>query len=846
MADENIGNDEITEGKQQNNFDKDLESGINQAQGLYNTGKNIADSFRDSKADGAVQPDNKKEDIVGKDGNSDGQNIDSSHNKSGKNGAKEANKKGTEKAAEKSSEKAAEKSTEKAAEAGAEKAAGKVAQKAAEKGAEKAVEAAATAAGTAVAPGAGTVVGKVVGKTVVPIVKFIIMLSIFGWLLSIFVMQSLPSYIFNPTFGLNPEEQKISSYTDLYNRPKPEETYTKANADVKSELEKAKQEKKLSGSASMDAVFMYACYSASMEQYAKCPENDSSLKISYKVDMIIKIIKVLPKVLIQQAIGSTGSTSSSGSTTGGTTSSGDVGGADYTLGSITQMVNKFHSVDASYEPSDMEQTCDSVGDPIYIRNEANQAYSSMWTDAQSKGLNLISVSGYRSYTLQESLYGDGSDNTVAKPGQSEHQLGLALDISCASEGGELEVSFGDTQEGKYLAENAAQFGFIIRYPKGKESYTGYPYEPWHVRYVGVETAQAIKASGLTMEGYYAQKAGTTITETPATATQSPTTQVTPFKKELFFEAFFGADVQLTDKMVGSQKTYEEYIMYLAESMKKMLNISSCTLTLGGYGGIYAWPIDKPLSEFTLADDDDWGWRTHPIWGDQRWHDGVDLTDAMGSNIYAAQAGTVTLAGWNGGYGNYVRIDHGNGVVTFYAHMSDIKVGTDSKVTKGQLIGLMGSTGDSTGSHLHFGASMNGESFDPLELYKLGGNLSDGDYNDLLKIVEAEATGQGYEGKVAVTQVIMFRVQVTGASYHDVIFADGQFSPITDGRFDAMVPTDETIQAVNDALGGKQVVDPRCYFFYNPDASSQDWSGDSSKIFDRKVGDHMFYLSSVYQ
>lgn len=858
MADDNIGNDDVTAAKDQNNFDRDLDSGLQQAQNLYNNGSNLADKINDykSKSDQPQsgnqsdnQSDQKKEADNAKKPTSEDTPDAKKTDQPVKKGADEAAKKGGEKTAEKGSEKVAEKSAEKAAEAGAEKAAQKTAEKVAEKVAEKAVEAGAVAVGSALAPGVGAVIGKVVGKTIVPLFKVIIMISIFGGLLSSFVIQSLPSYIFNPTLGLNPDEHKVSTYADYFNTPKPESTYKKATDDVKKEIEKGKTDQKLSGSVSMDVLFLYACYSASQEQYAKCPEDEGKLKISYKIDMIIKILKVLPRALIKAVIGSTGTTSGSGGSSGttGSVTGGDVGGGDYTSGSITQLVNKFHSIDSSYEPTDLEQTCDSVGDPEYLRSEANQAYSAMWLDAQSKGFTLISQSGYRSYSLQESLYGDGSDNSVAKPGQSEHQLGLALDISCSSEGGQLEESFGSTPEGKYVEENAATFGFIIRYPKGKESYTGYPYEPWHVRYVGVETAKAIKESGLTMEGYFAQKSGITVTEPATTGPgKTPTSTVSPFKKELIFEAFFGTKVKLSDKMEGSSKTYEEYIMYLAESLKRMLNINGSTITIGGFGGMYAWPIDKPFSEFTLADDEDWGERVHPISGDIRFHYGIDLSDALGSNIYAAQAGTVTLAGWNGGYGNYIRIDHGNGVVTFYGHLSEIKVKQDDKVTKGQLIGLMGSTGDSTGSHLHFGCDINGETADPLLLYKTGGDLSEGDYSDLLKIVEAEATNQGYEGKLAVTQVIMFRVQVTGASYHDVIFADGQFSPITDGRFDSAVPTDETVQAVNAALAGEQVVNPRCYFFYNPDASYQDWSGDSSKIFDRRVGDHMFYLSTVYQ
>lgn len=113
-------------------------------------------------------------------------------------------------------------------------------------------------------------------------------------------------------------------------------------------------------------------------------------------------------------------------------------------------------------------------------------------------------SGFRSYTVQKNLYNsyvrrDGAENAdrySARPGHSEHQTGLAFDINYADD------RFKGTPEASWLAENAYKYGFILRYPEGKEPITGYMFEPWHYRYVGVENAAKIYASGLTLEEYF--------------------------------------------------------------------------------------------------------------------------------------------------------------------------------------------------------------------------------------------------------------------------------------------------------------------------------------------------------
>lgn len=131
------------------------------------------------------------------------------------------------------------------------------------------------------------------------------------------------------------------------------------------------------------------------------------------------------------------------------------------------------------------------------------AYSAFLRMKQDSGYNMTIVSGYRSYEKQKNTFNnwcaiDGYDKAVtysAKPGHSEHQTGLAIDVTS------IVTSYGDTAEGKWLAQNCHKYGFIIRYPKGKTDITGYIYEPWHIRYVGVEVAKLIHDSGLTLEEF---------------------------------------------------------------------------------------------------------------------------------------------------------------------------------------------------------------------------------------------------------------------------------------------------------------------------------------------------------
>lgn len=157
------------------------------------------------------------------------------------------------------------------------------------------------------------------------------------------------------------------------------------------------------------------------------------------------------------------------------------------------IVNKTYSLPSDYAPVNATLTADT-----------SNAFNTMKADASKLGLNLYVSSGYRSYEYQKNLYqryvnADGqakADTYSARAGHSEHQTGLCFDLNTISD------SFASTKEGIWVAENCHKYGFIIRYPKGKNSITGYKYEPWHLRYVGVELATLLYNNNLTIEEYF--------------------------------------------------------------------------------------------------------------------------------------------------------------------------------------------------------------------------------------------------------------------------------------------------------------------------------------------------------
>jgi D-alanyl-D-alanine carboxypeptidase len=182
---------------------------------------------------------------------------------------------------------------------------------------------------------------------------------------------------------------------------------------------------------------------------------------------------------------------------------------------ITVLVNKQNKLPDSYTPKDLVYTkipfiVPEKSERIEMRQEAADAIEKLFQGAEEQGIHLLGVSAYRSHLSQIALFNsyvkrDGYEKArtySALPGTSEHETGLSIDVTEGDGKCSASACFGFTKEAKWLQENAAEYGFIIRYPKGKEAITGYTYEPWHLRYVGKVMAKSIVDRGITLEEYY--------------------------------------------------------------------------------------------------------------------------------------------------------------------------------------------------------------------------------------------------------------------------------------------------------------------------------------------------------
>ncbi|MDD6346356.1 MAG: M15 family metallopeptidase [Oscillospiraceae bacterium] len=153
------------------------------------------------------------------------------------------------------------------------------------------------------------------------------------------------------------------------------------------------------------------------------------------------------------------------------------------------IANKTYALPSDYNPG--------------LDSETESAFYELSEAAAEEGLDIYLSSGFRSYETQDRIYNnyvsnygqESADTFSARPGHSEHQTGLAIDVNS------IDDSFADTPEAVWLADHAHEYGFIIRYPQGKEHITGYKYEPWHIRYLGIETATEVYNSGLTLEEF---------------------------------------------------------------------------------------------------------------------------------------------------------------------------------------------------------------------------------------------------------------------------------------------------------------------------------------------------------
>lgn len=166
------------------------------------------------------------------------------------------------------------------------------------------------------------------------------------------------------------------------------------------------------------------------------------------------------------------------------------------------IANKTYSLPSTYVPSNLV----TINGYVKVIDYVAEAFNKLKSDATSLGLNIYASSGYRSYSDQKYIYNnyvarDGqkeADTYSARAGYSEHQTGLAIDVNT------IDMTFDNTSESNFLKENCYKYGFVIRYPKGKDNITGYMYEPWHIRYVGTELATKLYNNGdwITFEEYY--------------------------------------------------------------------------------------------------------------------------------------------------------------------------------------------------------------------------------------------------------------------------------------------------------------------------------------------------------
>lgn len=190
------------------------------------------------------------------------------------------------------------------------------------------------------------------------------------------------------------------------------------------------------------------------------------------------------------------------------------------------IVNKKINLPSTYNPGE--------------NKDVRKILNKMIEDAEIDNMHLVIRSAYRSYAAQKALYDkfvalDGqqiAESYSAKPGQSEHQTGLAYDIGSRESVANMSIQFGQTAEGNWLKENAHKYGFIIRYGKGKTHITGYRYEPWHIRYVGKLHAAKLYRTGQTLEEYlgvYKKPIAKKISQKVAT-TEQPATEKTTIEQ----------------------------------------------------------------------------------------------------------------------------------------------------------------------------------------------------------------------------------------------------------------------------------------------------------------------------
>lgn len=177
---------------------------------------------------------------------------------------------------------------------------------------------------------------------------------------------------------------------------------------------------------------------------------------------------------------------------------------------LLNLVDKENTLQ-EYKPTDLVELAPLGAPGKYLRRPAYEQLAAMLKAAREDGVEIKIISAYRSFTRQQSIFSFYSRKYKeaarfsAQASHSEHQLGTAVDLGAADTKTDFSANFAQTPPGKWLAQNAFQYGFVMSYPAGKEVITGYIYEPWHYRYIGVEAAKEFRDSGLTLKEFLAKK-----------------------------------------------------------------------------------------------------------------------------------------------------------------------------------------------------------------------------------------------------------------------------------------------------------------------------------------------------
>jgi D-alanyl-D-alanine carboxypeptidase len=175
------------------------------------------------------------------------------------------------------------------------------------------------------------------------------------------------------------------------------------------------------------------------------------------------------------------------------------------------LVNKYNYLESDYVPDNLEEISNQYAlSNMKLVSYAKEAFEKMASAASKENLNIVAMSTYRSYKYQVDLYNkyvksdgkEAADTYSGRPGHSEHQTGLAVDVYNKEEN---YTNFEKTKEYEWMQEHASEYGFILRFPKDKEDETGYEFESWHYRYVGIKAAKYITENNISFEEYYATK-----------------------------------------------------------------------------------------------------------------------------------------------------------------------------------------------------------------------------------------------------------------------------------------------------------------------------------------------------